>query len=153
MRKFEAEAEIARSTGEVWTYAADILRHPEWMAVSDARVFEGDGSQVGARGVERQEVGPLRVAIAFEVTDADPGRRLTWHSTDTRFDFDVTLDLEPVGQAACRARYTATIETHGVWRLLGPFIALEGDSGVRKELARLKERVEGAADPVVVAAP
>ena len=32
MTSYEAQTDIARSADEVWTYAADILRHPEWMA-------------------------------------------------------------------------------------------------------------------------
>ena len=152
MTRYEAQAEIARSADEVWRYAADIVRHPDWMSVSSARVLSGDGAQVGARGVGRQVLGPIQVDIEFEVAEAEPGRRLQWRSTDPRFDFVVTLDLEPVGPADSRARYTAAIAMHGVWRLMSPLIALEGEKSFRAELARLKSRVESNAPMAVAAA-
>ena len=152
MTRYEAQAEIARSADEVWRYAADIVRHPDWMSVSSARVLSGDGAQVGARGVGRQVLGPIQVDIEFEVAEAEPGRRLQWRSTDRRFDFVVTLDLEPVGQADSRARYTAAIAMDGVVRLLSPLIALEGEKGFRAELESLKSRVESNAPMAVAAA-
>jgi hypothetical protein len=50
MTSFVAEQTIARSAQDVWTYAADIVRHTEWMTVTDAGIVHGDGTQVGARG-------------------------------------------------------------------------------------------------------
>ena len=151
MTTYEAQSDIARSADEVWSYAADILHHPDWMAVSSARVLSGDGAQVGARGVGRQVLGPIQVDIEFEVAEAEVGRRLQWRSTDPRFDFVVTLDLEPLGQADSRARYTAAIAMHGVWRLLSPLIALEGEKSFRAELTRLKSRVESGTSVAVPA--
>ena len=80
MTRYEAQAEIARSAEEVWTYAADILRHTEWMSVADAAPAGGDGTQVGARGRERLVLGPFKWDIEFEVAEAEPGRRLLWRS-------------------------------------------------------------------------
>ena len=81
MTRYEAQAEIARSADEVWTYAADILRHTEWMSVADAHLLAGDGTQVGARGRERLLLGPFKWDVEFEVAEAEPGRRLLWRST------------------------------------------------------------------------
>jgi uncharacterized membrane protein len=39
MRTYESEATIARSADAVWSYAADIKRHPEWMSVADAQIL------------------------------------------------------------------------------------------------------------------
>jgi uncharacterized membrane protein len=152
MTTYEAQTEIARSANEVWSYAADILHHPDWMAVSSARVLSGDGAKVGSRGVGRQVLGPIQVDIEFEVAEAEPGRRLQWRSTDPRFDYVVTLDLEPLGPADSRAHYSASIGMHGVWRLLSPLVALEGEKSFRAELQRLKARVESSASVAVAAA-
>ena len=54
-----AEQVIERSAQDVWAYAADIVRHAEWMTVTDARIVQGDGTQVGARGRERVRFGPF----------------------------------------------------------------------------------------------
>ena len=58
MASFEHTATIARPPAEVWAYAADILRHPDWMSVADARIVRGTGAEVGARGRERLLFGP-----------------------------------------------------------------------------------------------
>ena len=150
MTRYEAQAEIARSAGEIWTYAADILRHTEWMSVADAHLLAGDGTQVGARGRERLLLGPFKWDVEFEVAEAEFGRRLLWRSRDARFDIEIGLDLEPSGPTSVRARYHGDAQMHGRWRLLVPLLAMEGAAGIKRELAQLKARIEEA--PAAVAA-
>ena len=150
MSRFASEATIGRSADEVWAYAADIVRHPEWMAVSDARIVRGQGTQIGARGRERL-LGPFKWDVEFEVTEAVPGRRLAWRSVDDpHLRSEMTLDLEPTGPTTTRATYHGSIRMRGRWRLLAPFVAMEGPADIRRELKRLKENVEAA--PAVAAA-
>jgi uncharacterized membrane protein len=143
--RFQAEATIDRPAGDIWAYAADILRHPDWMSVTDARIHRGDGTQVGALGQERLQLGPFGWDVKFEVIEADPARRLVWRSGDgAPFDLEVRLDLEAVDPATTRATYTSVVGLPGRWRLIAPLVAMEGASGVRRELGRLKENVETA---------
>jgi uncharacterized membrane protein len=145
MSKGVAEQTIARSAEDVWAYAADIVRHAEWMTVTDARVVRGDGTRVGARGRERMRFGPFGWDVEFEVADADPGRRIAWKSVSgAPFDLEVTLDLEPLGPASTKATYGADIRLHGLWRLLSPMVAMEANAGPVRELQRLKTQVEAA---------
>lgn len=145
MITFHTEQTIARSSLDVWTYAADITRHPEWMAVTDARVLHGEGTQAGARGRERIGFGPLQWDVEFEVAVAEPGRRIIWRGLGGGpFQLEVSLDLEPAGPASSRATYRAAIQMHGLWRLLTPLVAMEGRAGSERELRRLKEQVEMA---------
>jgi uncharacterized membrane protein len=145
MSAFVAEQVIERSAQDVWAYAADIVRHAEWMTVTDARIVQGDGTQVGDRGRERLRLGPFGWDAEFEVAEAEPGRRIAWKSVrGAPFDGTVTLDLEPVGPASTTARYGADIRLHGVWRLLAPMVAMEAKAGSARELQRLKAQVEAA---------
>ncbi len=145
MIRFETQQTIARSAQDVWTYAADILRHPDWMAITNARVVQGQGTQAGARGRERVSFGPFQWDVEFEVAEADPGRRIVWRSLGgAPFESEVALDLEPVGPASTRATYRAALQLHGLWRSLTPFAAIEGKAAVAGELRRLKEQVEGS---------
>ena len=145
MTRFVAEQMIARSADDVWAYAADIVRHTEWMTVTDARIVHGDGTQVGAHGRERMRFGPFVWDVEFEVADAMPGRRIVWKSVaGAPFDVSVSLDLEPVGSTSTKATYGADIRLHGLWRLMGPILAMEGKAGPERELGRLKAQVEGA---------
>jgi uncharacterized membrane protein len=145
MSRGVAHETIARSALDVWAYAAEIVRHAEWMTVTDARVVRGDGTRVGARGRERIRFGPFGWDVEFEVADADPGRRIAWKSVSgAPFDLEVTLDLEPVGPASTKATYGADIRLHGLWRLLSPMVAMEANAGPVRELQRLKTQVEAA---------
>jgi uncharacterized membrane protein len=138
-----AEAVIERSPDDVWAYAADIVRHAEWMTVTDARVVRGDGTQVGARGRERLRFGPFAWDVEFEVAEADRGRRIVWRSVQgAPFDLVVTLHLEPAGSALTRATYRADVRLRGLWRLLTPIVAMEAKAGPARELQRLKAMVE-----------
>ena len=143
MSRFISAQTIARAAEDVWAYAADILRHPEWMAVTDARVIEGDGTLMGARGRERMRFGPFDWDVEIEVVDAVPGRRIVWKAVGgVPFDNEVALDLEAAGPASTRATYTADIRLHGLWRLLSPMVAMEAKSGSARELQRLKAQLE-----------
>jgi uncharacterized membrane protein len=151
MIKSQTVQTIERSADEVWAYAADIVRHPEWMTVTDAAILSGVGSEVGARGRGRLAFGPFKRDVEFEVAEAVPGRRIVWRSVrGAPFDAEVFLDLSPSGPTSTRATYGARIQPHGLWRLLGPVIAAEGKAGLERELRRLKENLETA--PTVVGA-
>jgi uncharacterized membrane protein len=143
MTRFETEQTIARSADDVWAYAADIVRHPEWMTVTDARVLDGPGTRPGARGRERMRFGPFGWDIEFEVAEATPGRRIVWKAVNgAPFELAVSLDLQPVGPTSTKATYGADIRLHGLWRLLGPMVAMEGKAGPERELRRLKAQLE-----------
>jgi uncharacterized protein YndB with AHSA1/START domain len=147
---FVTEQTIERSALEVWTYATDIARHPEWMTVTDASVIRGHGTEPGARGRERMRFGPFAWDVEFEVVVAEPGRRIVWEAVGgAPFDLRVALDLEPIAPGRTRATYGADIKLHGKWRLLGPIVAMEGKAGPDRELRRLKERIEGGLRPAV----
>ncbi len=140
-----SEQMIERSAQDVWVYAADIVRHPDWMTVTDARIVRGEGTQVGARGRERLRFGPFGWDVEFEVAEAEPGRRIAWKSVNgAPFDLTVWLDLEPTGPGSTKASYGADIRLHGVWRLLSPMVAMEANAGPARELSRLKTQVEAA---------
>ena len=145
MSRFVSEQTIARSSEDVWAYAADIVRHPEWMAVTDARVVEGDGTRTGARGRERMRFGPFEWDVEVEVAEAIPGRRIVWKAVSgAPFDLEVALDLDALSPASTRAIYAANVRLHGLWRLLSPLVAMEAKSGPARELQQLKAQVEAA---------
>jgi uncharacterized protein YndB with AHSA1/START domain len=145
MTRFVTEQTIARSADDVWTYATDVVRHPQWMTITDARIIQGDGSKIGDRGRERMRFGPFGWDVEFEVAEAVPGRRIVWKAVGgAPFDLAVSLDLEPVGPTSTKATYAADIRLHRLWGLLGPIVAMEGKAGPERELRRLKAQVEEA---------
>ena len=145
MSTFQAETTIDRRADDVWSYAADITRHPEWMSATEARVISGEGTSVGGRGRARLALGPIALDVDFEVAEAEPGRRIVWRALtgDARFrSYEVGLDLEPIGEHASRATYRGHVVLRGRWRLLSPLFAMEGPGAIRRELQQLKAQVE-----------
>ena len=69
----QTEQTIERDATEIWAYAADIARHPEWMSVTDAAILRGVGSEVGSRARERLALGPFKWDVEFEVAKAVAG--------------------------------------------------------------------------------
>lgn len=146
MSRFEAETTIERAAADVWAYAADILRHPDWMTVADAHLLRGDGTQVGARGREKLHFGPFRWDVDLEVAEAEPGRSIVWRTVDDpRLDGRTTLELASTGPATTRATYSSDVRMRGWWRVLTPLLAIEARAGVKRELMRLKANLERGA--------
>jgi hypothetical protein len=143
MAVFEAVTMIQAPADQIWSYAADIQRHPEWMGATDARVDRGTGTNAGDRGRERLVLGPLKLDLAFEVGEAVPARRLAWRTIGKPgLNLEVALDLDAIDAASTRATYRSTVDLHGRWRLIAPLIAMEGPGGVKREVRLLKERIE-----------
>ncbi len=145
MIRSTTEQTIARSAEDIWTYAADTLRHPEWMSVTDARIVRGHGGEVGARGREHLAFGPFRWDAEFEVVEAVPGRRIVWRAVaGVPFQADLALDLVSLGPTSTRATYRLAFQMRGLWRLLTPLVAMDSKAGPARELRRLKENIEAA---------
>jgi uncharacterized protein YndB with AHSA1/START domain len=140
---YRFEETIGRSAVDVWSLAADITRHPEWMGVTEATILSGSGTSVGARGREVVRFGPFRWDMEFEVIDAAPGRRIAWRATGGGpFTGDLALELEPVNAHETRATYRGEVHLKGLWRLLAPIISKEIREGEARELQRLKALLE-----------
>jgi uncharacterized membrane protein len=139
----KSEQAIERPAAMVYDLAVDVLRHPEWMNVLDARVVSGDPTKVGARASEHMKVGPRTYDVEFEVASADPGQRVTWRVLrGGPFTGEITLELEPLEPGRTRASYSGRIEMKGMWRLLEPLIAREVIADQARELVRLKTLAE-----------
>ncbi|MEO7118206.1 MAG: SRPBCC family protein [Candidatus Limnocylindrales bacterium] len=150
MSTFTAETLIERPANDVWEYAADVPRQPEWMGITSAEVLRGIGTEAGARGRARMEFGPFRWDVEFDVVEALRGRRLLWRADDPHFsEYEVQLDLEPTGADSTRARYRGSLRLRGIWKALTPLLAMDGATSIRRELERLKANAEQLAVPSV----
>jgi hypothetical protein len=145
MIKFEAEQTIDRSAHDNWAYAADIIRHPEWMGVIDARIVEGRATEVGARAIERIKLGPRTIDVELTVAESVPAKRVRWVLAGrSPLTGDVALDLETLGADRTRAVWSGSIGMKGLWRLLEPLLAGDVSAGEAAELRRLKANLESA---------
>ena len=143
MIRFQSEQTIERPAQAVWSYAADITRHPEWMGVLDARVISGEPTDVGARAMERMKLGPRKVDVELEVSQSIPAQRIGWRiAGGSPLMGEVTLDLQSLGPDRTRAVWSGSIGLSGWWRFLEPLMAGEVKAGEAAELRHMKERLE-----------
>ncbi len=144
MVPFRSEKTIDRAAMEVWEDAADIDRHPTWMSVTDARIVHGRSTEVGTRAHENVKIGPRRQTIEFEVSEADPGRRLAYRVLSGPMRGEVAMDLEALGPESTRVVWAGSLGLTGLMRHVEPLFAGEIRAGKAAELIRLKERLEVA---------
>jgi carbon monoxide dehydrogenase subunit G len=144
MARITVSVDIAAPLERVWTEAADLGSHAEWMADAESIEFPtGQRSGVGTRMRVVTAVGPLRTVDLMEVTEWVEGRSIGVHHQGV-----VTgtgrFTLAPVAGAT---RFTWSEELTFPWYLGGPVTALAASPVLgwvwRRNLAGLKSRIEG----------
>jgi uncharacterized membrane protein len=109
MMHLEHEVEIARPAADVFAYATDMARLPEWQATAIEGRLESDRLENGARVIEVRRILGRRLESALDVTAYEPEHR-----------FDLEVSEGPV-----KYRVSETFETaDGGTRV---HVVLEGD--------------------------
>ncbi len=143
MIEVRAQLTIDQPADRVWSFAAEIARHPDWMSVTSAESLQGTGTHVGDRGRERMRLGPWASYAELTVVAADPGRLIAWRpGKGSPFTGDLVLELERLGPSQTRATYGGSFSLRGLLRAVEPLFAGEAKHGMTKELRRLKDAVE-----------
>jgi hypothetical protein len=73
----DIEIEIERPVEQVWAFASDLTRLPEWLDEFEEVVKETPGP-LGTGSVLRYTVRPGPRSATLELVEWDPGRRLGW---------------------------------------------------------------------------
>jgi carbon monoxide dehydrogenase subunit G len=148
MADITVSIEIGAPLERVWSEAADLAAHVEWMA--DARSIEfltDQRSGVGTRMLVETRVGPLKTNDVMEVTGWDEQ-----HSIGVRHQGIIT------GEGSFRleanrsgTRFTWTEQLAFPWYLGGPVTALAARPILRwiwrRNLEGLRGRIETPTDP------
>jgi|FLYL01.1.fsa_nt_gi carbon monoxide dehydrogenase subunit G len=145
MQKIEVAVEIAVDPAVVWTAAADLESHAEWMA--DARSVEVEGPVrrgVGTRLRVVTQLGPFRTLDLIEVTDWEEGSRIgVRHRGLVRGEGSFRLAPTPGG-----TRFTWTERLAFPWYLGGQVTAWLAAPMLRwvwrRNLRNLKQRLEAS---------
>ena len=141
------EVVISRPHHAVAAYAGDPTNAPEWYA--------------NIRSVEWRTLPPLdvgsqldfvahflgrRLAYTYEIVELTPGERLVMRTAQGPFPMETTYEWEPIGDAATRMRLRNRGKPSGFSHLVAPFLARAVRRANSKDLARLKEILEGSTD-------
>lgn len=138
----ENETIIHRPIGQVAAYAEDPTTAPSWYEnikaaawVTDPPVRLGSRFRFSARFLGKT------LAYTYEVVEYAPGRKLVMRTAEGPFPMETTYTWEPVGDAtrmALRNRGSPA----GFSRFLAPFMAMAMRRATRKDLARIKAKLE-----------
>jgi uncharacterized protein YndB with AHSA1/START domain len=134
-------AEISRPAEEVFAYATDPSRFPEWQqGVVDGHM---DGAAVGAKCVTTRRIGGANRPSTSELIRIDPPRAWAVRGTDGPIRAAVDVLVEPL--AATRSRLTISVDFagYGIGKILVPLmVRREARKEMPVNMAALKQRIE-----------
>jgi Polyketide cyclase / dehydrase and lipid transport len=116
--------EIARRPMDVFSYATDFSRYPEWQGgVEWVRVDEDGPPAVGSKALVTRRVGPRRLPGAEAITELSPPRSWTVRAVSDPVRATAMGTIEPIAGGE-RSRVTIALEFkgRGIGRLLVPLV-------------------------------
>jgi uncharacterized protein YndB with AHSA1/START domain len=141
-------ADIERPAAEVFTYATDPARFPEWQqGVVDGHMDGlGVGTQgpaVGARCVTTRRIGGANRPSTSELVQYDPPKTWGVRGTDGPIRAAVDVLVEPVTGSRSRLTISVDFTGHGIGKILVPLmVRREARKEMPANMAALKQRLE-----------
>lgn len=133
--------EIDRPPDEVFAYATDPARFPEWQA--DVVRVEVDGHDVGSRFTTVRRIGGADRDMVQEITENQPPR--TWSARGVAGPIrpNATVAVEPLdGGRRSRVVFGLDFDGRGMAELLVPLVRRVAAKGAPMSHQRLKELLE-----------
>lgn len=141
--RLEESIAIARSPDDVWGFIAEARNDPLWCDKVDAvEQVVGNGPALGARYRVLHRPRPRKppVELATEIVTFDEPHRMRLREEDGDAVFNVTYQLEPMGDGT---RLTQIDEIDWkISRLALPIARLMVSRDLRRQFASLKRRLE-----------
>jgi uncharacterized protein YndB with AHSA1/START domain len=141
-------AEIERPAADVFAYATDPARFPEWQqgVVDGYMDGPGNGTQapaVGAKCVTTRRIGGANRASTSELVHIDPPRTWGVRGIDGPIRAAVEVLVEPVTGSRSRLTISVDFTGHGIGKILMPLMVRpEARKEMPGNLAALKQRME-----------
>ena len=134
---------VFRTVDVVAAYAANPDNVPDWYVnIRSVEWRTPPPLQVGSRIAFVAQFLWRRLAYTYEVVTWEPGRRLVMRTADGPFPMETTYEWTPVREGSTRMTLRNRGEPAGFPAVLSPFIAWAMRRANRKDLDRLKERLE-----------
>jgi uncharacterized membrane protein len=140
MSAFVSSIEIDRPADEVFAYATDPARFPEWQ--KDVVKVSVQGNDVGARFTTLRKVGGSERSMTQEITDNTPPRSWAARGVDGPIRPTATIKVEPLDETRCRATFSLDFDGRGVAAPLAPFVRRVAAKAAPASYQRLKENLE-----------
>jgi hypothetical protein len=99
MKRLYISRTIDAPAADAWKVLVDLARWPDWGPSVRSATLGGAPMQLGSRGTVTTSVG---VALAFQVTDFEPGRCWSWKVAGIPA---TGHSVEPLGAGRCRVTF------------------------------------------------
>ena len=133
--------DIDRPAEEVFAYATDPAKFPEWqMDVTDVRV---EGAHVGSQFVTVCKIGGTERSMTQEITENAPPHRSAARGVDGPIRPNATVAVESLGDERCRVTFGLDFDGRGVAAALAPMVRRMAAKAAPTSHQRLKELLEG----------
>jgi uncharacterized protein YndB with AHSA1/START domain len=145
MQPIVSTVEIARPPAEVFAYATNPARFPEWQKDVVSVDFEGEPG-IGTRFRTTRRIGPRQQTIVQEITEVDPPHRWAARGVGGPFRANGRISVEPLaGGTWSMVTFALDYEADGAGKLLLPLVARMTRAGAPKSYANLKRLLERSA--------
>jgi uncharacterized protein YndB with AHSA1/START domain len=135
-----ASIDIDRPADEVFAYATDPARFPEWQ--KDVVRVSVEGTDVGSRFTTVRKVGGSEHTMTQEITENVPPRSWAARGVDGPIRPTATVKVEPLDDGRCRATFSLDFDGRGVAAPLAPMVRRVAAKGAPASYQRLKELLE-----------
>ena len=132
--------EIDRPAEEVFTYATDPSRFPEWQ--SDVVNVTIEGNTVGARFATVRRIGRTERSMTQEITENVAPRSWAARGVDGPIRPHATVTVESLDDRRCRATFGLDFDGRGVASALAPMVRRMAAKAAPESHQRLKELLE-----------
>jgi uncharacterized protein YndB with AHSA1/START domain len=137
------EIAIARPRAEVAAYAADPDNATAWYERIESVEWKTElPLEVGTQVAFVAHFLGRRLAYTYEVQALEPGERLVMRTSDGPFAMETTYSWEDTARGGTRMTLRNRGEPSGFSRVFAPFLAGAMRRANRKDLRRLKARLE-----------
>jgi carbon monoxide dehydrogenase subunit G len=144
MAAIRESIEIARRPDEVFAYAVDFSRFPEWQEGIVSIHPDHRAVSLGSKALVVRQAGPRKLAGVEEITELEPPRSWTVRAAGGPVAATARGTVEPIGDGA-RSRVTIALEFegHGIGKLLVPLVVRRQARRVLpKNVRNLRELLE-----------
>ena len=145
MKPIRQSIEVARRPEDVFSYATDFARFPEWqVGAVTANPIDGSPAGPGARAAVTRKVGPGRFARTEMISRYHPPRTWTVEGVGGPLTANVHGTIEPVRDGAgSQVTIDMDFEGHGIGRFFIPGVArFAAKRQLPKNLQNLKRVLE-----------
>lgn len=140
--RVHVERTINRPAAEVFEFFSDASNNPLWQKGMKSCVWTSEGRLgVGSTYDQEAEFMGRPVRSSFEVTEFEPGRKISISTIESSFPIQVTRTVDDLGDGRSRVRAEISGGPGGVMRLLSPLTNVMARRSIEADYDRLVQHL------------